>query len=252
MNTVIKAEKLCKTYANDGVQNHVLSNVDLEIYEGEFVCIMGSSGSGKSTLLYCLSGMTRATSGSIMYDGRDVAKLSEKELTKLRAGDFGFVFQQMNLIPNLTILENVEVPGYLNKNTTRSQVDARANELLDTVGLSDVKSHTPSKTSGGQQQRCSIARGLINEPKILFADEPTGALNRQTSKDVLDLFSTFNDKGQTILMVTHDIKSAIHGTRVLYIEDGSIKGELRLTPYREEEAKAREAQVNAWLTSLNW
>lgn len=252
MKTVIKANKLCKTYANDGVQNHVLSNVDLEIKEGEFVCIMGSSGSGKSTLLYCLSGMTRTTSGEILYNGKDITKMSEKQLTNLRAGDFGFVFQQMNLISNLTLQENVAVPGYLDKSRTKKEVDAFADELLGKVGLTDVKKHVPSRTSGGQQQRCSIARSLINTPAVLFADEPTGALNRSSSVEVLDLLSGFNNDGQTILLVTHDIKTSLRATRILYIEDGSIKGELNMSPYNPKEEKARETQVNSWLTSLNW
>lgn len=252
MKTVIKANKLCKTYANDGVQNHVLSNVDLEIKEGEFVVIMGSSGSGKSTLLYSLSGMTRSTSGEIIYDDKDIAKMNEKELTSLRAGDFGFVFQQMNLIPNLTLLENVTVPGYLNSNKKKSEVDARADELLGRVGIQDVKNHVPSRTSGGQQQRCSIARSLINNPKVLFADEPTGALNRTASVEVLNLFTEFNNEGQTILLVTHDLRTALRASRILYIEDGSIRGELSLSPYKPEEEKAREKQVNSWLASLNW
>ncbi len=252
MATVIKANKLCKTYASDGVQNHVLSNIDLEINEGEFVVIMGASGSGKSTLLYCLSGMTTATSGEVIYDNRDICKMKEKELTGIRSNGFGFVFQQMNLVPNLTLRENVAVPGYLKKNKTRKEVDARVDELLKAVGIYDVKDNNPARTSGGQQQRCAIARGLINEPEILFADEPTGALNRSTSTEVLNLFTEFNNKGQTILLVTHDIKTAIRATRILYIEDGSIKGELKMAPYKETEEKARETQVNSWLTSLNW
>lgn len=252
MRTIIKANKLCKTYANDGIQNHVLSNVDLEINEGEFICIMGSSGSGKSTLLYCLSGMTKTTSGDIMYKEFNVAKMNEKQLTNLRAGDFGFVFQQMNLIPNLTIFENVAVPGYLNKSVSKKEVDAKTTELLNRVGISDVANHLPSKTSGGQQQRCSIARGIINSPAVLFADEPTGALNRQSSIEVLDLLTELNKEGQTILLVTHDLRTAIRASRILYIEDGSIKGELKMSPFKSEEIKARETQVNSWLTSLNW
>ncbi len=252
MSTVIKVNKLCKTYSNNGLQNHVLSNVDLEINKGEFVAIMGASGSGKSTLLYCLSGMTNATSGSVIYKEKDVCKMSEKELTKLRVGEFGFVFQQMNLVSNLSMRENIAVPGYININKSKKEIDDRTDKLLETVGISEIKDHIPARTSGGQQQRCAIARGLINEPEILFADEPTGALNRSASKDVLDLLTKFNNDGQTVLLVTHDIKTAIRSTRLLYIEDGSIKGELNLSPYKAEEEKARETQVNSWLTSLNW
>ncbi len=252
MSTVIKVNKLCKTYSNNGLQNHVLSNVDLEINRGEFVAIMGASGSGKSTLLYCLSGMTNATSGSVIYKEQDVCKMNEKELTKLRVGEFGFVFQQMNLVSNLTLRENIAVPGYLSKDKSKKEIDDRTSKLLEAVGISEIEDHIPARTSGGQQQRCAIARGLINEPEILFADEPTGALNRSASKEVLDLLTKFNNDGQTVLLVTHDIKTAIRSTRLLYIEDGSIKGELNLSPYKAEEEKARETQVNAWLTSLNW
>lgn len=252
MKTLLEVKNLCKTYATDGTQNHVLSNVNLTVKEGEFIGIMGASGSGKSTLLYCLSGMTRATSGEVFYGGADICKMKEKELTKLRVGDFGFVFQQMNLVPNLTMRENVAVPGYLNKSEKKSSVDQRAGELLSAVGIAEVADHTPSGTSGGQQQRCAIARGLINAPKILFADEPTGALNRSASKDVLNLLTHFNNEGQTIFLVTHDTKTAVRSSRLLYIEDGNIKGELTFPPYTESEEKAREAQLNAWLTSLNW
>lgn len=252
MKTIIRAKKLCKTYANDGVQNHVLSNVDLEINEGEFICVMGASGSGKSTLLYCLSGMSKATSGEILYNGENIAAMSEKELTGLRSGDFGFVFQQMNLVPNLTLFENVAVPGYLKKGVSKKEVDDRTSTLLARVGVSEVEKHLPSRTSGGQQQRCSIARALINNPSVLFADEPTGALNKQSSLDVLDLLSDFNEAGQTILLVTHDLRTAIRATRIIYIEDGCVKGELKMSPFKANESKARETQVNAWLASLNW
>ena len=223
MSTVLKVNKLCKTYANEGVQNHVLSNVDLTIEEGEFVVIMGASGSGKSTLLYCLSGMTRATSGEVIYDGKDVCSMNEKELTKLRCGGFGFVFQQMNLVPNLTLRENVAVPGYLNKNKTRKEVDLRADELLNTVGILEVKDHNPARTSGGQQQRCAIARGLINEPKILFADEPTGALDYNTGKQILKLLQdTCRETGMTVIVITHNSAITPMADRVIQMRSGRV------------------------------
>ena len=250
--TILSAKGLCKSYAHNGGQIHVLSNVDLELYENDFTVIMGASGSGKSTLLYALSGMDKATSGQVIYNEKDIVAMSEKELSGLRHTDFGFIFQQMHLVSNLTLFENVAVPGYLNKDKNAGAVKEAANKLLKQMGLSDVVNHLPSQVSGGQQQRCAIARAVINSPKLLFADEPTGALNRRNSIEVLELLTELNRAGQSILMVTHDMKAALRASRILYLEDGNIIGELSLPPFRPEEEKSREVQVNAWLTSMEW
>lgn len=249
---ILSAKDVCKSFAHNGGQAHVLSHVDIDIYEKDFTVIMGASGSGKSTLLYALSGMDKATSGSVMYQGKDIVKMKEKELSSLRHTDFGFVFQQMHLVSNLSLFENVAVPGYLNKKKSKAEVDARTNELLDRMDLDKIKSHLPSQASGGEQQRCAIARAVINEPKLLFADEPTGALNRKNTKEVLELLSGLNKQGQSVLMVTHDLKAALRGNRILYIADGNIVGDLRLAPYSKEDEASREAQVNAWLSSMEW
>lgn len=249
---ILSAKDVCKSFAHNGGQAHVLSHVDIDIYEKDFTVIMGASGSGKSTLLYALSGMDKATSGSVMYQGKDIVKMKEKELSSLRHTDFGFVFQQMHLVSNLSLFENVAVPGYLNKKKSKVEVDARTNELLDRMDLDKIKSHLPSQASGGEQQRCAIARAVINEPKLLFADEPTGALNRKNTKEVLELLSDLNKQGQSVLMVTHDLKAALRGNRILYIADGNIVGDLRLAPYSKEDEASREAQVNAWLSSMEW
>lgn len=249
---ILLAKDVCKSFAHNGGQAHVLSHVDIDIYEKDFTVIMGASGSGKSTLLYALSGMDKATSGSVMYQGKDIVKMKEKELSSLRHTDFGFVFQQMHLVSNLSLFENVAVPGYLNKKKSKAEVDARTNELLDRMDLDKIKSHLPSQASGGEQQRCAIARAVINEPKLLFADEPTGALNRKNTKEVLELLSDLNKQGQSVLMVTHDLKAALRGNRILYIADGNIVGDLRLAPYSKEDEASREAQVNAWLSSMEW
>lgn len=249
---ILSAKDVCKSFAHNGGQAHVLSHVDIDIYEKDFTVIMGASGSGKSTLLYALSGMDKATSGSVMYQGKDIVKMKEKELSSLRHTDFGFVFQQMHLVSNLSLFENVAVPGYLNKKKSKAEVDVRTNELLDRMDLDKIKSHLPSQASGGEQQRCAIARAVINEPKLLFADEPTGALNRKNTKEVLELLSDLNKQGQSVLMVTHDLKAALRGNRILYIADGNIVGDLRLAPYSKEDEASREAQVNAWLSSMEW
>jgi len=249
---ILSANGLCKSFAHNGGQVHVLSQVDLELYEKDFTVIMGASGSGKSTLLYALSGMDRATAGQVLYDGENIVDAGEKKLAALRHSDFGFIFQQMHLISNLSLFENIVVPGYLNKKTSASQINARAEELLQMMGLSHIKSHLPSQVSGGEQQRCAIARAVISSPKLLFADEPTGALNRKNTTEVLNLLTDLNRSGQSILMVTHDIRAALRATRLLYLEDGKIVGELPLPDYNPEEEKSRETQVNAWLSAMEW
>lgn len=251
-NVILSAQKLCKSFAHNGGQVHILSHVDLELFEGDFTVVMGASGSGKSTLLYALSGMDRATAGQVIYGGRDLVAMKEKDLAGLRHSDFGFIFQQMHLISNLTLFENVAVSGYLNKETSAADVKGKADELLGKMGLEHVKTHLPSQVSGGEQQRCAIARAVINTPRVLFADEPTGALNRHNTIEVLNLLTDLNNAGQSILMVTHDLKAALRATRILYLEDGKITGELTLPQYDPREEKSRETQVNAWLSSLEW
>lgn len=250
--SILSVNDLCKSFANNGEQNHILSNVNLEIYEKEFTVIMGASGSGKSTLLYCLSGMDSITAGRVIYQDCCISEYKENQLALLRRGDFGFVFQQMHLISNLTLFENIAVPGYLVKTVTTQQVKERTNMLLAKMHLSEVAKHLPSQVSGGEQQRAAIARAIISNPKLLFADEPTGALNRKNTMDVLDLLTTINKDGQSILMVTHDIRAAIRADRILYLEDGKIIGEINLAPFVAEEAKSRESQINYWLASMSW
>lgn len=251
-NTVLTAAGLCKSFAHNGGQLHILSHIDLALYKGDFTVVMGSSGSGKSTLLYALSGMDRATSGSVMYKENDLVRMKESSLSKLRYTDFGFIFQQMHLIGNLSLMENILVSGYLNKKNSAADVKSRTETLLEQMNIAHIKTHLPSQVSGGEQQRCAVARAVINEPELLFADEPTGALNRSNTNDVLDLLTSLNKNGQSILMVTHDIRAALRASRLLYLEDGKITGELCLPPYAQEEEKSRETQINAWLSSMNW
>lgn len=250
-NTILSAKKLCKSFAHNGDQIHILSHIDVDLYEGDFTVVMGASGSGKSTLLYALSGMDRATAGQVLYEDQDIVTMDEKGLSSLRYTDFGFIFQQMHLVSNLTLFENIAVSGYLGKSGA-AQVKARTEQLMEQMNISHIQTHLPSQVSGGEQQRCAIARAVVNHPKLLFADEPTGALNRKNTIEVLNLLSGLNQSGQSILMVTHDLKAALRASRILYLADGSITGELTLPPYAQSEEKSREAQVNAWLTSLEW
>lgn len=249
---LLSAEALCKSFAHNGGQVHVLSNIDLELYDGDFTVVMGAFGSGKSTLLYTLSGMDRATSGKVIYHEEDIAAMGEQRLAKLRRGDFGFIFQQMHLVSNLSLYENIVVPGWLNKEQRPAQVKEHAEELIEQMGISHIKSHLPSQVSGGEQQRCAIARAIINGPRLLFADEPTGALNRKNTTEVLNLLTCLNQAGQSILMVTHDIRAALRATRLLYLEDGKIVGDMALPEYQPDRERNREEQVNAWLSSMEW
>lgn len=251
-NAIISAKGLCKSFAHNGKQLHILTGLDLDIYEEDFTVIMGASGSGKSTMLYALSGMDRATGGQVLYGGEDIVKMRENRLATLRRKDFGFIFQQMHLVSNLSLFENITVPGYLNRTRTAAETDRRAEELLEQMGIAKLRTHLPSQCSGGEQQRCAIARAVINAPKLLFADEPTGALNKNNTIEVLDLLTGLNRDGQSILMVTHDVRAACRASRIIYIEDGKVIGELTLPPYVKEDEKSRETQVNAWLAAMKW
>ena len=251
-NVILKSENLCKSFANEGNQNHVLDNVNLELYEGDFTVIMGSSGSGKSTLLYSLSGMDVPTSGKVFYKKEEITNLSEKKMADFRSKEFGFVFQQVHLVSNLSLLENVLVPGYMDKEKTKKEVKDKATKLMEQMNISEAKDRLPSQVSGGEAQRAAIARAVINEPGLLFADEPTGALNRKNTVDVLNLLTEINKNGQSILMVTHDVRAALRGNRLIYLEDGKVCGEMELPPFDEKDIKNREIQVNSWLSSMHW
>lgn len=230
----------------------MLDMIGLEIYEGDFTVIMGSSGAGKSTLLYALSGMDKPTGGEVYYREKRISHLKEKEMAALRAGEFGFVFQQAHLVSNLTLLENVTAAGYLNRHKSGKEIKERAKELLSRMNAEKAMDRLPSQVSGGEAQRAAIARAMINEPGLLFADEPTGALNKRNTQEVLDLLTGLNADGQNILMVTHDIKAAVRASRLLYLEDGKVIDEMYMGLYCKEDAKSREKQVDAWLASMEW
>lgn len=247
---LLTAKEIVKTYP--GAQEPVLNHINAEIYGGDFTVIMGPSGAGKSTLLYALSGMDTISSGQVFYKGQELGTLSEKRMAALRASEFGFVFQQTHLVSNLTLFENVIVAGFLEKGKSEQAVRDRAEELLEQMNVEKAKDRLPSEASGGEAQRAAMARAMINKPGLLFADEPTGALNRKHSEEVLELLTSLNQEGQSILMVTHDVKAAIRGTRILYLEDGKILDEMPLPHFDVKTAKEREEKVSAWLTALSW
>ena len=251
MKNIIETSKLCKTFSNGGVQQHVLRNVNLEIYEGDFTIIMGASGAGKSTLLYSLSGMDKPTLGSVSFDGTEITKMNTDELAIFRRSHCGFVFQQVYLVESMSVLDNIMAAGllvYKDKNT----LVKKAGDLLKAVNIDETLwNKFPTQISGGEAQRVGIARSLINDPKLVFADEPTGALNSQTGKAVLDTLTSFNEKGQSIVMVTHDISSARRGNRILYVKDGEIAGECNLGKYVTGD-KERHQKLNDFLATMGW
>jgi putative ABC transport system ATP-binding protein len=251
---ILEVKDLCKTYIVNKRQNNVLKNVNFTVSEGEMVAVMGPSGSGKSTLLYAVSGMDSITAGEVKFCGRNIAKMEEKELADLRLNEMGFIFQQMYMLKNLTVLDNIILPAVQsNKNNeTRKETVLRGQELMRKLGIIDVADNDINEVSGGQLQRACICRSMINRPAVLFADEPTGALNRTASNEVMEELVRLNEEGTTIMMVTHDAKVAAKCSRVLYIVDGNIKGEYISPKDLEIKEKDRERLLNNWLLELGW
>ena len=252
---ILKVKDLCKTYIVNKRQNNVLKNVNFSVEEGEMVAIMGPSGSGKSTLLYAVSGMDGITSGEAEFCGRDITKLREKELADLRLAEMGFIFQQMYMLKNLTVLDNIILPAVqLGKNNeTRKEITQRGQDLMRKLGIIDIADNDINEVSGGQLQRACICRSMINNPKMIFADDPTGALNRTSSDEVMEELAKLNNNGTTIMLVTHDVKVAAKCTRVMYIVDGNIRGEYNLGRCESNsQMRERERALNNWLLELGW
>ncbi len=249
--TIIECRDMCKSYQTGKEMVPVLNNLNIEIYEGDFTVIMGNSGSGKSTFLYSVSGLDNVTGGKVIYDGKEVQDLKEKQMVEFRRKEIGFVFQAICLVPNFTVMENVSVPGFLCEKNKRKVVD-RASRLLEMMELKSEMKRLPSQISGGQQQKVAIARGLINSPRILFADEPTGALNSKQGENVLDVMTRLNEQGQSIVMVTHDIKAACRANRILFLRDGVIDGVLELSLYTPEDEDRREQEIYEFIKKRGW
>lgn len=222
---IIQAEKIHKIYTGGRIQVHALRGIDIHIEKGEMLALMGVSGCGKTTLLNCLSGLDDITEGSIKIEGKELNRMSDKEKTEYRANKMGFIFQFYNLLPVLTAVENVELPLLISKEKPKIAYE-KALDALDMVGLKGWEHHKPSELSGGQRQRVTIARSLVNNPLIVFGDEPTGDLDRETSEEIMDVLSRLNkEKKQTFVLVTHDSKIAERAHRVLVMDSGQIKKE---------------------------
>ena len=275
---ILTAKDLSKTFSNESVQQHVLKNLELSIYKGDFTVIMGNSGSGKSTLLYALSGMDRPSLGTITYNTEDTGKVNKKsssakggieiskfsndQLALFRRDHCGFVFQQNYLNDSMSALDNVMVSGLL-RTKDRKALAEKVKKLLGRVEISEQDwKKFPAQLSGGQQQRVAVVRGVINSPEVFFADEPTGALNSQNTINVLDILTDLNNEGQSIVMVTHTVKAAERANRVIYLADGVITDEVDLGPdvgdYKDEtnpnkdEAVQRHRKLKDFLANMGW
>ena len=253
---ILEVKNLCKTYIVNKRQNNILKNVNFTVSEGEMIAVMGPSGSGKSTLLYTVSGMDGITSGEVLFCGKNITAMGERELAALRLDEMGFIFQQMYMLKNLTVLDNIILPAAQSKKNkeSRRQTDERGRALMRRLGIDDVGGNDINEVSGGQLQRACICRSMINNPKMIFADEPTGALNRASSDEVMNELLSLNRDGTTIMCVTHDPKGAAKCSRVLYIMDGGIVGEKEMDHFDggDKELRDRERELNNWLIEQGW
>lgn len=256
MNRVLYGENIVKTFGEGEEQRRVLDGVSVEIEEGEFVSIMGPSGSGKSTLLYALSGMDRIDEGSVIFDGHDLAKLSDDEISDLRRKEMGFVFQQPTLLKNLNLLDNILLPQLRDNRKGRERLSEKAMKLMAQAGIEELAQRDITQVSGGQLQRAGICRALMSSPKIIFGDEPTGALNSKSAKEIMGLFTQINREGITVLLVTHDAAIASRTNRVLFLCDGKLVSQLQFSRKdgsgrdMENENKRRLEEIMAQMRKL--
>jgi putative ABC transport system ATP-binding protein len=254
MQQLITGEKITRSFGLGTEKHNALDGISVDIRQGEFVAVMGPSGSGKSTLLYALSGMDSIDSGKITFDGADLSGLRENELADLRRTKMGFVFQQPTLLKNLNILDNIILPSMRDGRKNGAQLVAKARTLMETTGIAGLENRDITQASGGQLQRVGICRALMGDPKTIFGDEPTGALNSKAASEIMALLAQIHRTGVTILLVTHDVKVAAKTGRVLFILDGRITGEYLPGVYDEtrDNLKAREESLTTWLAEMKF
>ncbi len=252
METVLRTEKLCKSFSNGGVQQHVIKNLDLEIRKEDFTVIMGASGSGKSTLLYALSGMDKPSLGKVFFGDTEISSYTNDQLAVFRRKNCGFVFQSIYLLEHMNVFDNV-MTGALAAQKNSPELVKRAETLLQKVGIGkEMWNKFPNQLSGGECQRVGIVRAVINAPKILFADEPTGSLNSASGTDVLDIFTELHENGQSIVMVTHDLKTALRGSRVIFLRDGAVVGEYHMPRCGTDDPAACRDGLQRFLDGMGW
>lgn len=244
MKMIIIGENIVKSFGVGNEKHNVLGGVSAYINEGEFVSVMGPSGSGKSTLLYAMSGMDSIDSGKVSFDGRDLSALSEKELSDIRRTKMGFIFQQPTLLKNLNILDNIILPSMRDNRKNVAKITEKARALMKKVGIAELENRDITKVSGGQLQRAGICRSLISSPKIIFGDEPTGALNSKTAQEIMDIISEINTEGTAVVLVTHDAKVAARTERIMFMLDGKIVSQLQLEKFSGVDLDERIKKVN--------
>ena len=254
MNKILVGENIFKSFGEGTEERNVLDGVSVEVNQGEFVSVMGPSGSGKSTLIYALSGMDGVDSGNVTFDGRELSTLSENELADVRRRGMGFVFQQPTLLKNLSILDNIILPSMRDQRDEAVKLTEKARTLMKQADILELENRTITQASGGQLQRVGICRALMNNPKIIFGDEPTGALNSTSANEIMKMLSEIHQSGTTIMLVTHDVKVAAKTERVLFLFDGKIAGEYFMGAYDEagDDLKDREERLSAWLADLEF
>lgn len=243
MKKIISGKGIVKTYGKGKKTANALNHVDVEVFAGEFVAVMGPSGCGKSTLLFALSGTDTINGGVIEFDGQELSQQSEDELSDIRRTKMGFVFQQPTMLKNLNVLDNIILSSLQEQKGKARLITQKAKRLMQETGISGLEDRDITEVSGGQLQRAGICRALMNEPKILFADEPTGALNSKSSDEIMGLFSQINKNGTAILLVTHDARVASRAERVLFMKDGKMESMLSLGKFEEHNMENRIHQI---------
>lgn len=254
MNTLIRSENIVKSFGLGDEKRNVLDGVSVDIRQGEFVSVMGPSGSGKSTLMFALSGMDRVDSGKVAFDGLDLSALTDNELADTRRTKMGFVFQQPTLLKNLNILDNIILPSMRDGGKNGAQLTEKAKTLMEKTGIAGLEMRDITQASGGQLQRVGICRALMSDPKIIFGDEPTGALNSKSAGEIMALLADIHRTSTTLLLVTHDVKVAAQTERVLFILDGKIAGEYLPGAYDEthDDLKIRQEGLTTWLAEMKF
>lgn len=247
--SLLSVRKLSKTFTTTDPPTTVLHGIDLDVQAGEFLAIMGASGSGKSTLLYSMSGMDQPTSGTVWLDGRELTDLDDAELSRVRLTRMGFVFQHTRFLRNLSLRDNILLPALKAGGTDGASVERRVDALMGRFGITHVGAHGATRVSGGQLQRAALCRALVTEPPVIFADEPTGALNSTMTEEVLDELSRVHREGTTIVMVTHDAACAARADRVVYLRDGLIVDSIELGSWTDGTTVSREEMLRDWLTT---
>ncbi|MEH7346229.1 ABC transporter ATP-binding protein [Bacillus sp. JJ1532] len=250
MNKIIIGDYIVKSFGEGIEQRNVLDGVSVEINEGEFVSVMGPSGSGKSTLMFALSGMDGINSGKVVFDNKDLSAIGEKQLSDMRRTEMGFIFQQPTMLKNLNILDNIILPSIKGNRKNTVKILKKARNLMERVGISELEKRDITQVSGGQLQRAGICRALMNNPKIIFGDEPTGALNSKSAQEIMDILSEINSDGTAVMLVTHDAKVAARTERIMFMRDGNIVSEMKLPKFDGLDIDGRVEKVTAKMLEI--